>query len=242
MFKIGQITDIGLVRKQNEDSLIVIENKIGHKLLLVADGMGGHNAGDVASSTAVDIISSKFKEINKQLDYKEFIKNVIMLANQKIYKESILNIELSKMGTTVSLLIIADEYIYTGHIGDSRIYFINDESIKQISRDHTLVQAMVESGTISSEEAEHSRYRNVLLQALGTSKSLTIEVKQMNIPYGAKFLLCSDGLTGPVSDFKIHEVVNRDISIKEKLEILVNEANSLDGSDNVTIILMESEF
>lgn len=241
MFKIGQITDIGLVRNQNEDSILVTENKFGHKLLLVADGMGGHNAGDVASAMAVKIIGDQFESLDVKVDYKQFIKNVILLANQKIYKQSLLDIELSKMGTTVSLLILTSDKIYTGHIGDSRIYFDNANSIKQISKDHTLVQAMMDSGSLTKDEAAVSKYRNVLLQALGTSKRLTVEIKMMSKPSNCRFLLCSDGLTGPLSDEHIHQILNMNISLEEKLKILVDDANEFDGSDNVSVIIMESE-
>ncbi len=240
MFKIGQITDIGLVRKQNEDSLIVVENKLGDKLLLVADGMGGHNAGDVASAMAVKIISEQFQSIQKQVIYTEFIRKVITLANQKIYKQSLLDVNLSKMGTTVSLLIITKDAFYTGHIGDSRIYFDNKKYIQQISKDHTLVQAMMDSGTLSPHEAEQSKYRNVLLQALGTSKKLSVEIKTISMAKNCRFLLCSDGLTGPVSDSQIHSILNEEISLEDKLQKLVELANSIDGSDNVSIIIVES--
>ncbi len=243
MFKIGQITDIGLSRKQNEDSLLVTENKVGHKLLVVADGMGGHNAGDVASALAVSIIGRKFEELSSdKIDYKKFIQHIIMLANQEIYKQSLLDSSLSKMGTTVSLMIVTEHRIFTGHVGDSRIYYINNEKIIQISKDHTLVQAMIDSGSLTNTEAENSKYKNVLLQALGTSKKLSVEIKEMKVPNNSKFLICSDGLTGPVSDFKIHEILNNTSSLESKLEKLVYEANSLDGSDNVSIIVMESEI
>ncbi|MGL5020824.1 MAG: protein phosphatase 2C domain-containing protein, partial [Mycoplasmatales bacterium] len=145
MTSIKAITDVGLVREQNEDSYVIEENQLGHRLLLVADGMGGHNAGEIASHMVCQIISEEFNKITEKIDYKKFIEEVIVLANQKVYKESLLNTMYSKMGTTATLVIYDNEKIYTGHVGDSRVYFIDNSQIRQLTKDHTLVQAMVDT-------------------------------------------------------------------------------------------------
>lgn len=239
MTNIEYITDVGLVRTQNEDSYRVVLNTQGAQLLLVADGMGGHNAGEVASALTCVIIETAFKNLAASADYKDFIKNVIISANQEIYKQSLLNPEYSKMGTTVSLAIIVGNKMYTGHVGDSRIYYLDNERIIQITKDHTLVQSMVDTGSLSLDQARVSKYKNVILQALGTSKKLMIEIKEVKLPKEYKILLCSDGLTGPVDDANIKNVLDSNDGLLNKLKTLVNMANELDGSDNVTIITFE---
>ncbi len=233
-------TSTGPTRKQNEDNYLIEQNTQGHKILVVADGMGGHNAGEIASQMACEIIRKEFLEISNEIDYKKFIKEIIELANNEIYKRSLLDIRYSKMGTTVSLLIWDGKKIYTGHVGDSRIYFINREQILQITKDHTLVQAMVESGTMEVEEIQTSKLKNVLIQALGTSKYITIEIKEIKLPKFFNIILCSDGLTGMVGDGIIKDIINEETALNVRLEKLVNIANQIDGSDNVTVVSFEN--
>ncbi len=233
-------TSTGPIRKQNEDNYLIEKNTQGHRLLVVADGMGGHNGGEVASYMACEIIQKEFLAITANVDYKIFIKEAINKANNKIYKSSLLDVRYSKMGTTISLLIWDGEKIYTGHVGDSRIYFINHEQILQITKDHTLVQAMVESGTMDADEVQGSKLKNVLIQALGTSKYITIEIKEIKLPHFFNIVLCSDGLTGMVSNEVIKEIINEEIELKSRLEKLVAIANKIDGSDNVTVVSIEN--
>lgn len=240
MINIKVLSDIGIIREQNEDSYVIEQNELGHHLLLVADGMGGHNAGEVASDLVCQIIAKEFNKITEKIDYKKFIEDVIVRANQKVYKESLLNQFYSKMGTTASLVIYDDEKIYTGHVGDSRIYFIDEKQILQITKDHTLVQAMVEAGSLKEEEVEFSKLKNVLIQALGTSKNITIEIKEIKLPKFFSILICSDGLTGPLKNDMIMKIMNLKIPLEERLVKLVNTANDIDGSDNVTVMVMEN--
>lgn len=239
MLKIDSLTDVGLVRTKNEDSMEIRQNKLGHHLVLVADGMGGHNAGNVASKMAAKIIAENFSKIDKPIDYKVFVEKVTKLANHEIYKAAMLKPSYSKMGTTLSFLIYDNKKMYTGHVGDSRIYFINKNSIQQITKDHTVIQEMLDSKSIGEEEAQNSPLKNVLLQALGTSKKLSLEIKEIKPPNKFKILLCSDGLTANVSDEEIKNIVNCDISIEEKLKDLVELAKIKDGSDNISVLLME---
>lgn len=241
MLKIGSLTDIGSVRSQNEDSFAIKTNKLGHHLILVADGMGGHNAGNIASQMAAKIIADNFEVIERKIDYKIFIEKVSKLANHEIYKAAMLNPEYAKMGTTLSFAIYDFEKMYTGHVGDSRIYFINSKAIKQITRDHTVIQEMMDNGSMTEQEAKVSPLKNVLLQALGTSKRLSIEIKEIKLPSKYKILICSDGLSSFVNDEEIKNIVVKNIVIEERLAELIELAKVKDGSDNITAILMEEQ-
>lgn len=241
MLRIDSLTDIGLVRSQNEDSFAIKTNNLGHHLILVADGMGGHNAGNIASQMAAKIIADNFEVISRKIDYKIFIEKVSKLANHEIYKAAMLNPEYAKMGTTLSFAIFDFEKMYTGHVGDSRIYFINSKMIKQITRDHTVIQEMMDNGTMTKHEASISPLKNVLLQALGTSKKLSIEIKEIKLPKHFKILICSDGLSSFVNDEELQEIINKNISMQQRLEELIELAKKKDGSDNITAILMEEQ-
>lgn len=240
MIEIINKTDVGRSRSQNEDSVVHVTNDLGHELLLVADGMGGHNAGEVASRIACEVIEEEFMKLVKVPDYKQFIQFVLLKANKEIYRKSLLDASCAKMGTTASLVIYDYEKAYVGHIGDSRVYYIDDNQIKQLTKDHTLVEAMVNSGSILREDIGESKYKNVLLQALGTSKKITIEIKEIRLPRYFKILLCSDGLNGKVSDELIKDIVNENGRLSERTDKLIDTANRLDGSDNVSVIIMEN--
>lgn len=240
MINIASKTDVGKIRKQNEDSIRICRNQLGHALLLVADGMGGHNAGEVASSIACREIGDSFERINVETDYKVFIKEALLNANTVIYRESLMNNDYAKMGTTASMLIYDGRRIFIGHIGDSRIYYISEQKIMQITKDHTLVEAMMEAGNITAAQARTSKYKNVLLQALGTSKKLTIDIKEIKVPRRFSFLLCSDGLTGEVTDDEIKELANEQDDLQSRVNTLIDLANEKDGSDNVSIIMFEN--
>ena len=240
MIEIKTITDVGRVRDQNEDTIRVAENKFGHRILILADGMGGHNAGDVASQMACELIGDDFENLVVPTSYTVFLKESMLKANKEIYKNSIMNPAFNKMGTTTTILILADKEVITGHIGDSRLYFINNSKIEQITKDHTLVRAMVEHGTMVEGEEKYSKYKNVLLQALGTSRKITVEIKQLKLPKNYCFLLCSDGLTGEVTDKLIYDVMRTSTTLESRLEQLVAYANELDGTDNVSVMVLEN--
>ncbi len=233
-------SDVGKTRKQNEDNVLVLKNKLNHTIIVVADGMGGHNAGEIASEISCEVIKNEFMKLTEPVDYKKFIKQTLLKANKEIYRKSILYTEYAKMGTTTSLLIYDGKRAYIGHIGDSRIYYTNSQNITQITKDHTLVEAMIKAGTLTREQASESRYKNVLLQALGTSKKLTIDIKELKIPKQFKFLICSDGLTGEVTDQEIFEIMNEENDLESRVENLITLANEKDGSDNVSAIIMEN--
>ncbi|MGL4588709.1 MAG: Stp1/IreP family PP2C-type Ser/Thr phosphatase [Mycoplasmatales bacterium] len=239
MIKTVGRTDIGRVRENNEDRFIIVENKLGHKLLAVADGMGGHNAGEVASKIVCVLLENSFRQIDKKIDYRKYIKDVIAMANEKIYTNSLFREEYQNMGTTISLIIIAEAKAYTGHVGDSRIYYKSANEIVQITKDHTLTQMLIDNGTLKAENKDQSNYSNILIQALGTTRNLTIEIKELKLPKGYCFLICSDGLTEVSSDQAIKQYLDLDADIIEKADQLLDYSLKQEGKDNITFIIVE---
>lgn len=234
-------TNHGLVREKNEDSYCIIKNSLGHYAFVVADGMGGHKAGEVASKIASNLVEKSFKKIDKAIDYNVYVKNVIVKANEQIYSKSLFKEEYQNMGTTISLMIIAENRLYIGHVGDSRIYFVNSKKIQQITSDHTLVELMIKNGNLTREEAEHSTYKNVLVQALGTNRQLTIEMKEMILPTHYTFFLCSDGISDKFKTEKLHEFLKSGLSLKKRAEQIMEYGLLVDGRDNITFIIVEQE-
>lgn len=237
MLKYSAQTDIGLKRSNNEDSIDVCRNKIGDILFLVADGMGGHNAGEVASEMVREIVTSAFKKIDdKQVDYQKFLYDIIKEANTEVYRQSLVEVSQNNMGTTISVMIMQGDRIFVGHVGDSRIYYMTDKRVELLTKDHTLVQAMLDAETITKDEADHSPYKNVLLQALGTTKNITLHQMSAKIPKHCHFILCSDGLTGAVSSNEIWQIMTCGYELEERVQMLMQLANNRGGDDNVSVI------
>lgn len=232
-------TDVGNKRQQNEDSIAVQTNKLGMKLLLVADGMGGHNAGDVASQIAKKIIVEEFKKIQVQDNILDFITQSIAKANLEIYTLSIMETKYSNMGTTLSILIDDGQFVYIGHVGDSRIYYLDNKKNLQITKDHTFVQSLVDEGSLKSSEMRTHPYRNMLMQSLGGNKKIRIDKIKLRIPNKGYILLCSDGLTEELTDDEIYEIIKKEISLEKKMELLLSGALEKEGKDNISFIIME---
>lgn len=233
-------TDIGNRRTTNEDSLCVTYNVLGHTMLLIADGMGGHNAGEVASKIACDTLKEKFQEYDGEAGYKEFLETAITEANNRIYESSLINTEYSKMGTTLSVAIDDGKHVFIGHVGDSRIYYADERGLSQITKDHTIVQALYEDGEITADEMITHPYRNILMQSLGTNKNIVIDRLELKVPDKGYLLLCSDGLTEEVSDHLIYKtLIQKGKNVDEKTEELLDLALNNEGKDNVSLIVME---
>ncbi|NJO00667.1 MAG: Stp1/IreP family PP2C-type Ser/Thr phosphatase [Bacteroidia bacterium] len=238
-FRFGNHTDVGRVRSQNEDYLGFFENQNG-AFFVVCDGMGGHAGGAIAAQTAVNSIRWFFEQQN-YMDPFGAIYRAIQHANQEIYQKSISIPDLHGMGTTCVLLMIREGRIYYGHVGDSRIYYQHQGKIRPLTRDHSFVQALVDQGVINEDEAQHHPRRNELLRALGTSPQVEVSVADESIVAyaGDMFLLCSDGLTGLVSDQGIQDILNLRSDIQRKAIKLVDLANELGGHDNITVQIIE---
>ncbi|MCE7794657.1 Stp1/IreP family PP2C-type Ser/Thr phosphatase [Salipaludibacillus sp. CUR1] len=237
-------THTGKVRPHNEDDGAVKENQTGHMLALVADGMGGHQAGDVASKMARDGLLNYWKEIDKQLSPKEaeeWLNDTVQKLNKEIFLQSRQNAQCEGMGTTLVAAVCTDEYVSFSNVGDSRVYLFEDRQLKQMTEDHSLVGELVRSGQISEEEAEHHPRKNVLLRALGTEKSIEVDVRTISWREGDMLLLCSDGLTNMVSDEEISSYLSSSENLDEIAAQLVDHANKAGGEDNISLTLVRHE-
>lgn len=237
---IANCTDTGKVRSVNEDSMTTFESPNG-RVIAVCDGMGGQNAGDVASQLAVAVIEDILTD-NTFASPEEAITRSIVAANQAILHRAMQNPALTGMGSTCVMLIIKDGKVYYGSVGDSRIYYVADRMIKQITKDQSYVQTLVDAGQISQEAAEHHKDKNQITNALGVEGMTPPVICQLPITPepGCMFILCSDGLSGMINNNAILETVSRhDISLSERASLLVQQANNAGGLDNITVQLVE---
>jgi len=234
--KIGFATDVGKVREINEDSLFVDEDT---GLFIVADGMGGHQAGEVASEMAVKAISLSIKEnLSNNNKILSMIKDSISRANNEIFNKSIKNPQLNGMGTTVVIGLLNKRKFYIANVGDSRAYVIRDNPIKQLTEDHSLVANLVKTGQITTEEAKVHPKRNIITKALGTAEEVKPDITSINIKKGDYILLCTDGLTDMLRDEDIKEIVLSSKETDEKCKALIALANEKGGRDNITVVLI----
>ncbi|MGM9688135.1 MAG: Stp1/IreP family PP2C-type Ser/Thr phosphatase [Alloprevotella sp.] len=239
---LANCTDTGLVRQVNEDSMTTFDSPNG-RVLVVCDGMGGQNAGDVASQLAVAVIQDILSD-NTFATPAEAITQSIMAANQAILRRAAQNGELSGMGSTCVMLIIKDGLVYYGSVGDSRIYYADGTGLVQLTRDQSYVQTLVDEGKLTPFEAEHHKDKNQITNALGVEGMTPPVVCQTPITPapGSIFLLCSDGLSGMVSSASMLATLQQTgLSLKERADELVSKANQAGGTDNITVQLVEFE-
>ncbi|WP_404452546.1 Stp1/IreP family PP2C-type Ser/Thr phosphatase [Virgibacillus necropolis] len=239
------ITDQGRVRNHNEDAGGLFINNANQYLSVIADGMGGHQAGDVASQMATAIIEEKWlesSEINKPEEAETWLKTVILQVNKEIYAKSISQKECKGMGTTVVMSICTSDFITVAHIGDSRCYMINEDGFSQITEDHSLVNELVRSGQITHEDAEHHPRKNVLLKALGTEEIIYPDIRTISWEAGNMILLCSDGLSNKISDLELQSFLETDESIEDTSKNLITLANERGGEDNISLVIVHHEL
>lgn len=235
-------TDRGKVRQHNEDNGGVFLNQQGHLLAIVADGMGGHRAGDVASEMTLNLLREFWEKSNpienpEQAD--AWLKEHIEKANALLFSHSKENSECEGMGTTVVAAIVTDLYVTVANIGDSRGYIFNDLGLQQLTEDHSLVNELVRSGQISKEDAEHHPRKNVLLRALGTEEKVTMDIRTISFEQGDMLLLCSDGLSNKVLAEELESVLKEETPLEERAEKLIRLANDYGGEDNITLAVVE---
>ncbi len=240
MLYIHALSDVGKVRRINEDSMRIFTGE-GYSYAIVADGMGGHLAGEVASRMAAEIIGSYVEEhIDPTLDrfqVMEVMRQAFFKANSDIYEYSCDHAGVMGMGTTATMCLVRDGYVIFAHVGDSRAYMISDTDIQQITRDHSYVQELVKLGQITPEEAKHHPRRNYITRAMGVEGSVRVDAGVK--PYcGQALLLCSDGLFGEIEDSELAAAV-RENSAKQCAVGLVQLANDRGGADNITVIVMK---
>lgn len=232
-------TDRGIKRKINEDYVLTVKGT-NYVLLIVADGMGGQNAGEIASSmAAMTIRSFVFDEFMSYDDKQDLLREAIVRANNKIYKTASQNVEMAGMGTTVTCILICGDSLYYGHVGDSRAYVINNDSIRKITQDHSLVQELIDNGTITEAEAIEHPQRNLITRAVGTEKYVIVDTGIEKLNSDDKVLLCSDGLTSYLTDEEIHSFVKSDAF--GAVDKMISCANDRGGKDNISIILAGRE-
>ncbi len=238
------ITDAGRRRKANEDCYLILPD-IG--IYIVADGMGGHNAGQAASRNAVKAIGRYFNEElvheikeDEGKTEKEMV-NAIKMAHEEILDMSRTNERYSGMGSTIVVSFVHDNVLHTCHVGDSRAYVINTSSITQVTKDHSTVAELVQDGEMTIEEARHSPLKNQITQALGASTSIEPEYNQHDLNDGDVVLLCSDGLWEMLSDQEIQAIVMCQENMKEACIELTQRANEAGGNDNITVVLVEMD-
>lgn len=239
-FLIAKATDVGLTRQVNEDSMTVFDSPNG-QVLAVCDGMGGQAAGDVASQLAVNIIENILTD-NTFETPEEAIKRSVMAANQGILNRTAQNPELDGMGSTCVMLIIKNGRVHCGWVGDSRIYYISNHTIRQISHDQSYVQQLIDSGQITPAEAANHPQKNEITNCLGLQGMTAPETVAVPIvpEPGSVFLLCSDGLSGMVEEKQIERVVsNAHMTLQQKADRLIALANNAGGLDNITVELVQ---
>ena len=231
-------TDRGRVRTDNQDAYFAGKITDDSVFAVVCDGMGGANAGNVASELAVRHISEyvirSYRDGMDMTDTEKTLKNAIVSANISLYDKAVNNAELAGMGTTAVAAFVKDGTAVIAHVGDSRIYLVNGE-IKQLTRDHSVVQSLIESGKITPEDAKVHPRKNVITRALGAEENVAVDSDCLNLSNGDTLLLCSDGLTNFLDDKDILKVFqNNDISAVA--ERLVETANENGGGDNITVV------
>ena len=235
------ITDPGIVRSHNEDSVAICKNDNDEYMLVVADGMGGHTGGEIASTIAVTHLQKKFASITTLGDKEEaieFLKQAVNEANVLIYEYTKINPNSLGMGTTIVIGIYTKNYLLFGNIGDSSGYVVKNNKLHKITNDHTLVNLLVKTGELTQEEAKDHPRKNVLMKALGANETVEMYVFDVETNIDGDFL-CSDGLTNMLNDEQIIKVLEEKITIEERIKKLVYKANNRGGLDNIAIAYLK---
>ena len=232
-------TDIGRKREVNQDYVFVSDQPVGNipNLLIVADGMGGHNAGDYASKFVVQVLKKELAK-SREDGPSAMLKKAIASANHQLIAESKTDAKLEGMGTTLVAATVIEHTLYFANVGDSRLYLLNDE-IRQLSKDHSLVQEMVRLGGLNAEEAKHHPDKNIITRAIGVKEDIEIDFFEYRLKKGDIILMCTDGLSNMVEDEEIFQIVRSSRDVVEAVEQLIERANSNGGKDNIGVIVAE---
>lgn len=238
------ITDPGKVRSHNEDAVTIVQNQMNENMLIVADGMGGHRAGEIASEIAVSHLSERFKKLSSvgsKLDAVNWLDENVSLINAEIIKYANANPEALGMGTTLVVAILTPEFLIFGNIGDSSGYVLKNSKLHKVTKDHTLTNILLESGELTLEEAQNHPKKNVLMKALGASDKQEMDKFAVESSVDAIFL-CSDGLTNMLTNEQIESILNdEELTGDEKLSKLVKKCNVRGGLDNISIAYLVKE-
>ncbi|MCD7735603.1 MAG: Stp1/IreP family PP2C-type Ser/Thr phosphatase [Lachnospiraceae bacterium] len=237
--RIYSVTDIGRRRSSNQDFIYASDQPVGNlpDLMIVADGMGGHNGGDLASRYTVESIIEYLEQAQEKRPI-PLLSEAIHYANDRVLEKAAADRTLEGMGTTVVAAVIKEGYLYVANVGDSRLYLI-DQEISQITRDHSLVEEMIRMGELQRKDARSHPDKNVITRAVGVKTPVRVDFFDVKLEPGDRILLCSDGLTNMVEDAEILQIVRKYSSPKEAACHLVNEANKNGGKDNISVVLAE---
>lgn len=237
------LTDAGKVRNHNEDSVIVVKNKNGDYLMAVADGMGGHSAGEVASSIAISYLGKSFNETFLNMEKVKavnWLRESVLDINELIFSYVKDHPESRGMGTTLVVAIVTKDYILFGNIGDSSGYVIKDGHLHKVTYDHTLVNLLLKAGELTEEEAKDHPKKNVLMKALGANDPIDIDIFDCDTDISS-ILLCSDGLTNMLENDQIEKVLTSELDIEDKVIKLIRKSNNRGGTDNISVAYLSLE-
>lgn len=237
--KLYAMTDIGRKREVNQDYVYVTDQPIGPfaNLLVVADGMGGHKAGDFASKYTVNVLKEKIENTSLK-EPEEILRNVVSVANRKLIEVAATDIKLEGMGTTLVVATVVGNTLYFANVGDSRLYLINDK-IRQLSKDHSLVEEMVRLGGIKAEEARNHPDKNIITRAIGVKEDVEADIYEYRLKKGDIILMCTDGLSNMVEDEDMFDIVKGSRDVIEAVQMLIEKANSNGGRDNIGVVVAE---
>ena len=240
-FRIHCDTNQGMRRGNNEDCVVADES---HSIIVLADGMGGHKAGEIASSLAANSVLhnlrywlSKFNEKTITQNLKKAIIRYVNQANNKVYLESLLDYQKNGMGTTIVIAVIRKNKLTFAHVGDSRAYLFRNGTLTRLTLDHTKAQAQLSGGMITPEQLDKSPHRHFLTRAVGITERIELDIQQIALTKTDKILICSDGLTDMLSDKDIGEVLAKALTLEDSVAELIQAANAAGGLDNISIAL-----
>ncbi len=235
--KVFSATDIGQKRKMNQDYIFTSQEPIGNlpNLFVVADGMGGHNAGDFASRYGVSVMVETVRR-DKNFNPVKIMRNAMEAANREVLEQSREDPAMAGMGTTMVACTLVGGYAYVANVGDSRLYLAND-TMTQISQDHSLIAEMVRLGELTPEEGRNHPDKNIITRAIGTADTVQVDFFDFRLNQDDQILMCSDGLSNMVEDTRMFEIL-KDDSIEDKSEALIQEANANGGKDNIAVIVI----
>lgn len=243
-------THVGMKRNHNEDNLLLLPEE---RLFVVADGMGGHSSGEVASQIAVEEVAEFFRmtsqdleitwpyKMDKQKNYDENrLATGVKLANMRIFEKASSETKYKGMGTTIVTVYFAkDSEVVVGHVGDSRVYFFRENTLRQVTEDHSLLNDYLKAKKLTPEEVEAFPHKNVIVRALGMKDTVTVDINRVEPKDGDIFLLCSDGLSGMVPDKQIEQILQAQPDLDKACAQLIDAANANGGNDNVTCVLAQ---
>lgn len=233
-------TDIGMIREVNQDYVYVSDLPVGKlpNLFIVADGMGGHKAGEFASRFTVEVVKDELAKSTEE-GPEAMIRQAITSANQRLLETAKQDSKLEGMGTTLVVATVIERTLYFANVGDSRLYLLNND-IKQVSKDHSLVQEMVRLGGIKQEDAKNHPDKNIITRAIGAKEQVEVDFYEYRLKKGDIVLMCTDGLSNMVEDTEILHIVKGSRDIVEAVEGLINKANENGGKDNIGIVAVDA--